>query len=147
MRSCWQWRQWRAAPHRTVVQITTASTGHFLAGSLGAQKSMQMKTWTGDDGTTDPIRYPLDRKNYDDLIKANVLNPRILVLVTVPNKVEAWMEMSPDQLILRRCGYWVSLAGLPESENLESVTVSVSRANLLTAEALQRLMQEVNDRP
>ncbi len=48
---------------------------------------VQMKTWTGDDCSSDPIRYPLKRKNYDDLILTDVLAPRILVLVTIPKDV------------------------------------------------------------
>jgi hypothetical protein len=107
---------------------------------------IQMKTWTGDDGSSDPIRYPLKRKNYDDLILTDVLAPRILVLVTIPQDIGEWMALSVQQLVLRRCGYWVSLVGQPQSDNESSVTVSVSRANVLTVDALQELMQRVNER-
>ncbi|MGL4960612.1 MAG: DUF4365 domain-containing protein [Inquilinus sp.] len=106
---------------------------------------VQMKTWTGDDGTGDIIRYPLRRKNYDDLILTDVLAPRILVLVTLPDDLKEWMCLSPDQLLLRRCGYWASLAGQPPSDNETSITVSVSRANLLTVEALRDLMERINE--
>jgi hypothetical protein len=106
---------------------------------------VQMKTWTGDDCSSDPIRYPLKRKNYDDLILTDVLMPRILVLVTIPKEVGEWMAWSVEQLILRRCGYWVSLAGLPQSDNETAVTVSVPRADVLTVQALEDMMQRVND--
>jgi hypothetical protein len=106
---------------------------------------VQMKTWTGDDGSSDPIRYPLKRKNYDDLILTDVFAPRILVLVTIPQDSGEWMELSVENLILRRWGYWVFLAGQPQSDNETSVTVSVPRANVLTVEALQELMQRVNE--
>ena len=56
------------------------------------------------------------------------------------------MALSVQQLVLRRCGYWVSLVGQPQSDNESSVTVSVSRANVLTVDALQELMQRVNER-
>jgi hypothetical protein len=56
------------------------------------------------------------------------------------------MAWSAEQLTLRRCGYWMSLAGLPQSDNETTVTVSVPRANVLTAEALKDMMQRVNDR-
>jgi Domain of unknown function (DUF4365) len=46
---------------------------------------IQMKTWTGDDGAGDPIRYDLKAKNYRDLILVDVCAPRILVLVTIPS--------------------------------------------------------------
>jgi hypothetical protein len=106
---------------------------------------VQMKTWTGDDGTSDPIRYPLKRKNYHNLILTDVLVPRILVVVTMPQEIGEWMELSEEQLLLRRCGYWVSLAGQPQSDNQTSVTVSVPRANVLTADSLQGLMHRINE--
>jgi uncharacterized protein DUF4365 len=107
---------------------------------------VQMKTWTGDDRVGDPIRYALKRKNYDDLIVTDVLAPRILVLVTIPKDIEEWMTLSAEQLIYRRCGYWASLRGQPESDNDKTVTVSVPRANLLTVQSLQDMMHRVNDR-
>jgi hypothetical protein len=55
------------------------------------------------------------------------------------------MVLSVEQLVLRRCGYWVSLAGQPQSENETSVTVPVPRANVLTVNALQGLMQQINE--
>ena len=106
---------------------------------------VQMKTWTGDDGSSGPIRYPLKRKNYDDLILTDVLAPRILVLVMIPQDIEEWIASSVEQLVLRRCGYWVSLVGRLPSDNETSVTVSVPRANVLTVNALQGLMQRINE--
>ncbi len=55
------------------------------------------------------------------------------------------MAWSVEQLILRRCAYWVSLAGLPQSNNETAVTVSVPRTNVLTVQALKDMMQRVND--
>jgi Domain of unknown function (DUF4365) len=106
---------------------------------------VQMKTWTGDHRTSNLIRYPLKRKNYDDLILTDVLVPRILVLVTIPQEIGEWMELSEEQLVLRRCSYWASLAGQPQSDNETSVTVSIPRTNVLTADALQGLMQRINE--
>ena len=106
---------------------------------------IQMKTWTGDDGAGEAMRYPLKRKNYDDLILADTLVSRILVLVTLPNDLGEWMLLSAEQLVLRRCGYWVSLFDYPPSDNETSVTVSVPRTNLLTPEVLQGMMQRISD--
>lgn len=106
---------------------------------------VQMKTWSGDDGSNDPIRYPLKRKNYDALILTEVLAPRILVLVTIPEDLGDWLTLSREQIVLRRCGFWVSLAGQPKTENETSVTVAVPRGNVLTANALQELMRRINE--
>jgi hypothetical protein len=107
---------------------------------------VQMKTTTvADDLRGEEIRYPLKRKNYDELILAEVFTPRILVLVTLPRDVREWLSLSPDQLILRRYSYWLSLSGLPESNNEHFVTVSVPRSNLLTVEALKGMMERINE--
>jgi hypothetical protein len=106
---------------------------------------IQMKTTSTDDGSGGAISYPLKRKNYDDLILMDVLVPRILVLVTLPDNIEEWLSLSVEELVLRRCGYWVSLAGNPESDNVATVTVYVPRVNLLTPHAIQQMMSDIND--
>ena len=106
---------------------------------------VQMKTTTAaDDGNGEAIRYPLKKKNYNDLILTNVLAPRILVLVTLPKIMEDWLSPTVESLTLRRCGYWVSLAGQPESGNETSVTVSVPRKNLLTPKEVRLMMHKIN---
>ena len=75
----------------------------------------------------------------------NLLIPRFLVLVLVPPQPEAWLSVSPEQLVLRRCAFWCSLAGLPESENESSVTVQVPRANLFDVAAVTGLMRAINE--
>ena len=44
---------------------------------------VQLKCTSSDDGTGDLIAFELKRKNYDDLILTNLIDPRILVVVTV----------------------------------------------------------------
>jgi len=106
---------------------------------------VQMKTTITAEDNGVAISYPLKRKNYDDLIIDDVLAPRILVLVVLPRDVEEWLSLSAEQLVLRKCAYWRSLAGLPSTENEASVTVSIPRVNLFTVEALCGMMQMIND--
>ena len=113
--------------------------------SFRPKLDVQMKTFIGDNGAGDIIRYSLKRKNYDDLILPDLFAPRILVLVIVPQNVEDWLSMSDEQLVLKKCAYWVSLAGLPATDNDTAVTVSVPRTNLLTPEALCGMMQRINE--
>lgn len=106
---------------------------------------VQMKTWIGDDGIGEVIRYPLKRKNYDGLRLTDVVAPRLLVLVTLPRDIEEWLLLSPDQLVLRRCGFWRSLAGQAPTDNEATITVEVPRANLLTVNALRDIMRRINE--
>jgi hypothetical protein len=106
---------------------------------------LQVKSTNDGTGTEAAIHYPLKRKNYDELILADLLTPRLLVLVVVPPDPLAWLTASPEALVLRHCAYWVSLRGLPATDNETSVTVEVPRANLFDVSALMGLMQLINE--
>ena len=46
----------------------------------------------------------------------------------------------PESLIARRCAYWVSLWGAPESSNATSQTVYIPSDNRLSVESLRAVM-------
>ena len=106
---------------------------------------LQVKSLRAASGDGDHVPYPLKRKNYDDLSLPELLAPRLLVLVLMPEDPAFWLQCSPDQLVLRHCAYWLSLAGAPATDNEWSVTVQVPRANLFTVEGLTGLMHRINE--
>ena len=57
------------------------------------------------------LAFPLKRKNYDDLRVEDAIVPHLLVVVRVPEEELAWLAQAEDEMILRRCGYWLSLRG------------------------------------
>jgi Domain of unknown function (DUF4365) len=89
------------------------------------------------------VRYPLNLKNYNDL-RINGLVPRILVVVLVPDNLNDWLQQSEQELCMRHCGYWLSLRGQPETQNLTSVTVELPRSNKFTVEALRDIIQRIS---
>ena len=82
-------------------------------------------------------------KNYDDLRDMDVLIPRILIVVLVPDDPNDWISHSEAEMALRRCGYWVSLRGLPPSENETGQTVYIPRRQKFTVNSLQEIMQRI----
>ena len=44
---------------------------------------------------------------------------------------------------MRYCGYWLSLRGMPKTQNATTVTVTVPRINQLTVVAIQSIMQQI----
>lgn len=44
---------------------------------------------------------------------------------------------------MRRCGYWLSLKGQPETTNTDSVTVYLPRQQIFTVLAVQNIMQQI----
>jgi len=85
------------------------------------------------------IAFPLGRKNYDDLRRLTRW-PRILVVLVLPEEPGEWVEQSEEQLVARRCAYWVSLRGLPNRDQ-QSITVDLPRQNLFTPAAVRSLLE------
>lgn len=106
---------------------------------------LQVKSTATASGSDAAIRYPLKRKNYDELIPTDLLAPRLLVLIVVPADPTTWLALSPEALVLRHCAYWASLRGLPATANESTVTVQVLRANLFDTENLIGLMRTINE--
>jgi len=86
------------------------------------------------------FQYPLKRRNYD-LLREPTLVPNILVLLALPYNRAEWLTVTPDELVLRRCAYWASLKGFPETENKDTVTISLEHKNRFDVEALKSLME------
>lgn len=85
--------------------------------------------------------YSLAVKNYAKLIGDTVV-PRILVVLDLPRDPASWLEVTPDALLLRRCAYWRSLAGEPETDNKESIRVYLPQEQAFTVAALNDLMDQ-----
>jgi hypothetical protein len=66
--------------------------------------------------------------------------PRILVVVHIPESEEEWLRQTEDELVLRRCGYWATLLGMPETTNTSRATVRLPRGNVFDVPGLRGLM-------
>ena len=83
---------------------------------------IQAKCTAQDMFRNSALHFPLPLKNYNDLRK-RVMVPRILVVHTIPNEPAHWLRHTEEDLLLRRCSYWVSLKGQPDSTNKDSEVV------------------------
>ncbi len=110
------------------------------------QLDLQVKSTSLDILGTEFIHYPLKIKNYNELRKERTVAPRILVVVLIPENLQEWITQSETELCLRRCAYWVSLRGQPQTSNTETVTVYIPRENLFTVNALRNLMSQIQTR-
>jgi hypothetical protein len=105
---------------------------------------LQLKCTSRDVIDGDWIRFPLKVKNYNDL-RRNVLVPRILVVVLVPDNLEDWVQQSEAEMCMRYCGYWMSLRGMSETQNTAAVTVSLPRSNQFTVQTLKSMIQRISE--
>lgn len=94
------------------------------------------------EGGTFPFDLPV--KNYNDLRDPDLINPHVLFVILVPREASNRLTITEDALVFRRCGYWLSLRGMPERANSQTCRVHVPRANLLDVAGLTDLMRRVD---
>jgi Domain of unknown function (DUF4365) len=121
---------------RDSVDVTIAAGGQMRP-RLELQLKATINLPQGEAG----FSFPLKVKNYNDL-RVETQTPRVLVVLAMPEDEKDWINVSAEQLILRKVAYWVSLRGSPESDNKESVTVTIPASNVFDVDGLQRLMEK-----
>ncbi len=111
-------------------------------GFLNPEIALQLKATVrlGAPGQDGCYRYPAPIGNYRRLIAPSQV-PRYLVVLELPNDESEWLTVSAEELVIRRCAYWVSLLDMPESDNRHSVTVSLPAANRFDPDALRELLE------
>ena len=106
--------------------------------------NVQAKCTETDSGRGDHVTYRLPIKNYDDLRKENVHIPQILVVMCVPKRFDRWIKHTPQQLAMRRCAYWLSLAGQPAAlSDADRKVVHLPRIQTFTVEALTTMLRRI----
>lgn len=119
-------------------------SGRSNAGTITRPRlELQAKCLRDGELQADTFSYPVKIKNYDDLRDPNVLVPRILVVVRVPDLVNEWLTSTDAELCLRHCGYWTNLQGMPETDNTSTVSVTVTKENSFTVESLREMMGRI----
>jgi hypothetical protein len=107
----------------------------------GPQIDVQLKSTTRADVREAEIAYDLEVRAYE-LLRMNVPGcPRLLVVLVLPDDVAQWLSQSPDELILRRCAYWLSLRGAGPTPNQTTIRLAIPPANVFSVEAVQEMMK------
>jgi hypothetical protein len=104
---------------------------------------LQLKCHAAETLAGESFSHDLKVKNYEDLRDATVQVPRILIVVLVPEDVGSWLTATENELVMRRCGYWVSLRGLPATPNENTIAVSIPRAQVFHPESLRTIMGRI----
>jgi hypothetical protein len=89
--------------------------------------------------------FRLSRKNYDDL-RQRAMVPRLLVVVLLPPDPRQCIEQDHERMLSRHAAYYVSLSGMAATPRRNKVPVKLPRENLLTVDALRRLMAGASQR-
>ncbi len=89
----------------------------------------------------DAVAYDIEAKSFNDLRDPEVGEPRILVLLVLPDNENEWLDFNEEQLTLRRCVYWHSLKGEPATNNKTRIRIRIPRTNLFDVTALRTMME------
>lgn len=112
------------------------------SGSMRPALDLQLKATVNLSEPRDGyVSFPLPLKNYNDL-RIDTQTPRLLVVLDLPKDDQRWMEVTGEELVLRRRAYWMSLKGKEETSNTSTVSVRIPATNLFNVESLRRLMDQ-----
>jgi len=75
-------------------------------------------------------------KQYDFLREETKCQHRLLVVLFLPSNQKEWLNVNPEQLILKNAAYWVSLRGAEASSNRTGTTVYLPKDQVLTPDNL-----------
>jgi len=89
--------------------------------------------------------HSLKIKNYNEQRSTKTAAPKLLVVLFLPADANTWLVQSEDCLVTRRCAYWVSLRGAPETDQ-ESKTIYIPKSNALSVQSLRALMTRFSKR-
>jgi hypothetical protein len=111
----------------------------------GRKLDVQAKATTRAGIQEGHVRYDLDVSSYNALRLLTAGSPRILVVLSLPAKEADWWGQSEEELVVRRCAYWLSLRGREPTANRKSVRVLLPRANVFSVGALKAIMGRLKE--
>ena len=90
------------------------------------------------------LSWQLDIEHYDSLRAAATL-PHLLVVLLLPEDVEDSVEHTAEQLVVRRCGYWVNMTGMEAAPpEQKTQTVQLPKTQMFSPDALNEILEKVS---
>ncbi len=102
---------------------------------------LQLKASFNLDDSAEEMAFFCPKRNYD-LLRIATQVPRLLLVLRMPAEKPKWVNVSPTELVLKHCAYWMSLRGHIESENKTGQTVYIPTSNRFNVLSLQALMEQ-----
>lgn len=116
----------------------------YRTGIRNPQIDVQLKCTANDEGDESILKFSLPLKNYNDLRGDDVLCPRYLFVLVVPQNCEEWLVHQSTSSIIKHCCYWFCLRSMPAVKNKTSVTLNIPRSQRLTSQSITCLMNAAN---
>ncbi|WP_295133421.1 DUF4365 domain-containing protein [uncultured Reyranella sp.] len=130
------------------AQIT--SWGPFPAGSYFKEVDVrvQLKATIATPSTSNGyISYFVNGvDHYNDLRAHTLAVPRILVVLFLAPDEAEWLAHTPQNLMMKRCAYWVSLRDAPATANRSGTTVYIPESQHFSPLELKALLDRLANR-
>jgi hypothetical protein len=127
------------------VDIGFKGRGYRGSRIRSPQIELQLKCTGRELIDGDVIKYPLKKKNYEDLRGQDFSAPRYLAVLLVPPEVEKWIGHQEDHISLYNNCYWVSLRDALAIKNKASVTIDVPLNQRLTSHTLRTMIDRASE--
>lgn len=103
----------------------------------------QLKSSSNVTFSEDCVIYDLESKNYNDLITEEGLFPKVLILFVLPRDESEWLTVTSDKMTLKKCAWWYSLKGLPQSSNGSKKRIFIPISQIFTPSTAIDIMKKV----
>ena len=129
---------------QSCIDVTVGVVGVLGGGTLADPKlDVQLKCTANQSLIKeDHVALQVKRQHYDRLI-ARASVPKVLVVLVLPEQEGEWVVHSHEQLLLRRCAYYLVTTGLP-GITTESTVVHVPLVNVLSPDAMTAMLERLS---
>ncbi len=101
---------------------------------------MHLKSTTRAHLRQGQLYYDLDVKNYNDLRAPAPMCPRLLVVLVLPEQGEEWLHQTAEELVLRRCAYWLWLGRAEATTATTTLRVQIPLGQVFSVGGLQDMV-------
>ncbi len=129
---------------QSCIDVTIAVSGVLGEGHLADPKlDIQLKCTTSQKSIRGKfIPLQIERRQYDRLV-AKCSTPKILIVLVLPEDRSIWVSHTVEQLVLRRCAYYLITTGLGKITT-ESKVLHVPMTNIFSPTALEGMMGKLS---
>lgn len=106
------------------------------------QVDLQLRSTIRANVSSTQVSYDLDARTYEYLREPSAIYCLLVVLV-LPEEETQWLSQSVEELIVRHCAYWISLAGAEPRTATSSVRIAIPRAQVFSVDAVRSIMDRL----
>jgi hypothetical protein len=147
-----------AAKASVIVNLNNRSHDYGIDGSFhkvsnlkgrrvesGVTIDFQLKATSRDIIREDYVSITMDASTNNCLAKRYGqpgCNSVILIVLCLPSDSMEWLQLSEDELILRKCCYWSKISAF--TSNLSTCIIEIPRSQMFTPEVLESLLERIS---